>query len=123
MPCQSQEKEQIQSDLRKLGNIKSIHLIQKVKVDDLFIYSYIIVFDKARILMDFTFDEDFIAYKMETKRVYISNMDIFRQSGSARDNLWIQIGLLIIGVAIVFMIIYMFIARKKKIALLANDNS
>ena len=52
------EKEEIQSDIKSFGKLKSLHLVEEKAETDLTKYYYVAIFENIRILWEFGFDKD-----------------------------------------------------------------
>lgn len=96
------EQEGIKAELGQLGSLNSLHLIKEGATNNLTTYSYIIIFENARVLMQFIFDEEQKVHDIKTVTAHMTNFPIRTKvkhsfSGILK-NILTSVGILIVGV-------------------------
>lgn len=109
--------EDLKSELESLGEFKSHELIKKEIKNEFISYSYIMLFEKARVLQQFDFDKNGKVANLQTLSAFITNPSLTK--GESNGNKYIspirfnEIFLTVLGLVLLGITLHIF--RKKRI--------
>ena len=114
--------EDLKSELEPLGKLKSHHLIKKESNGELFIYSYIMIFDNARLLQQFDIAKNGKVINLQTLSAFVTNPTPINIKGESDGNksgipFLNHFVLAILGSALIGFLIIIIIRRKQRKAI------